>query len=328
MNIDGTVRFFGGGPHDYLTSVLTRRGVRFIERTAHSNRPFFLELATFSPHYLYTPAPRDDSRFPHLEPPQPPSFDRLPTHAPAWLADHPPLSQAQLLKIDRAVRRRVEAVQSVDRMLATVQATLRRLHVLRNTYIVFTSDNGLHPGEYRMMPGKLTAFDTDIHVPLIVAGPGVAAGSSTDAMAENVDLADTFAQIGGTSMSTDGYSLLPLLHGTSRAGWRDAVLVEHHHPMSSVHDPDRQSPVSGNPPSYEAIRTRDFLYVEYADGEREFYDLRIDPYELDNLAGSLSPGQLEALHAELARLEACHGPASCWSDGHVDTSIQVTRRRH
>ena len=39
------------------------------------------------------------------------------------------------------------------------------------------------------MPGKLTAFDTDIRVPLIVTGPGVPAGSSTHAMTENVDLA-------------------------------------------------------------------------------------------------------------------------------------------
>ena len=41
----------------------------------------------------------------------------------------------------------------------------------RNTYFVFSSDNGYHMGEYRLMPGKMTAFDTDIHVPLIVTGP-------------------------------------------------------------------------------------------------------------------------------------------------------------
>ena len=54
---------------------------------------------------------------------------------------------------------------------------------------MFSSDNGLHTGEYRLMPGKLTAFDTDIHVPLVIVGPGVPAGQSTDAMTENVDLA-------------------------------------------------------------------------------------------------------------------------------------------
>ena len=68
-----------------------------------------------------------------------------------------------------------------------------------DTYIVFSSDNGLHTGEYRLTPGKLTAFDTDIHVPLVVTGPGVPAGTSNNAMTENVDLAETFAQMGGTT---------------------------------------------------------------------------------------------------------------------------------
>jgi N-acetylglucosamine-6-sulfatase len=328
MNIDGTVRHFGHRPRDYLTNVLARRGVQFINQSAQSKRPFFLELATFSPHSPYTPAPRDAHAFPGLQAPRPPSFDTLPTNPPAWLANHPPLTPGQQTRINWAVRRRVQAVQSVDRMLTAVQAALAQRHLLGNTYVVFSSDNGLHTGEYRMMPGKLTAFDTDIHVPLVVAGPGVPAGGSTQAMTENVDLADTFAAMGGVQMSSDGTSLLPLLHGTPVAGWRNAVLIEHHHPMPSRTDPDAQSSVSGNPPSYEAMRTKDFLYVEYIDGEREFYDLRTDPYELHNLAAGLSFAQLNALHAELLGLQDCHGAAACWTAGHVGAQVNVTRTRH
>jgi N-acetylglucosamine-6-sulfatase len=328
MNINGTVHSFGHAPPDYLTDVLTRRGVHFIDHAAQSDQPFFLELATFSPHFPYTPAPQDAHKFPGLHAPRPPSFDQLPTNPPAWLANHPPLTAHQVEQINRAVRLRAESVQSVDRMITAVEETLRRLHQLSNTYIVFSSDNGLHAGEYRMMPGKLTAFDTDIHVPLVVAGPGVPAGSSTTAMAENVDLADTFAGMGGTSLASDGYSLLPVLRGAEATDWRNAVLIEHHHPMPSYTDPDLQSPVSGNPPSYEAIRTRNFLYVEYMDGEREFYDLGNDPYELHNLADGLSFDQLDSLHAELMRLEDCHGAAACWSAGHVDGAVNVTHTRH
>lgn len=72
-----------------------------------------------------------------------------------------------------------------------IRATLRAAGQLSNTHIVFNSDNGLHTGEYRLMPGKLTAFDTDIHVPLIIDGPGVPAGATTSGMAENIDLAPT-----------------------------------------------------------------------------------------------------------------------------------------
>ncbi|HWD74685.1 MAG TPA: sulfatase [Solirubrobacteraceae bacterium] len=317
MNIDGTVHHFGHRPRDYLTEVLARRGVRFIDGSARSGHPFFLELATFSPHSPYTPAPRDAHSFPGLRAPRPPSFDELPVDPPNWLAGHPPLTAPQLDRIDQVFRRRVQAVQSVDDMIARVQEALRRQGLLDNTYIVFSSDNGLHTGEYRMMPGKLTGFDTDIHVPLVVAGPGVPADSSTNAMTENTDLADTFAAIGGTSLADDGHSLLGLLQGQTPSDWRTAILVEHHHPMPSYSDPDLQPGVSGNPPSYEAMRTKRFLYVEYIDGEREFYDLQSDPYELDNLAAGLPSSRLASLHAQLIRLEDCHGATGCWAAGHA-----------
>jgi arylsulfatase A-like enzyme len=260
--------------------------------------------------------------------PRPPSFDALPTDPPSWLAGHPPLTPHQIDKIDRAFRRRAQDVQAVNDMISQVRAALEADGLANDTYIVFSSDNGLHTGEYRLTPGKLTAFDTDIHVPLVVTGPGVPAGISNDAMTENVDLAATFAQMAGTTMDTgDGHSLLGLIHGYIPDDWRNAILVEHHGPKPDRQDPDEQDRASGNPPSYEAIRTPEFLYVEYQDGEREFYDLRSDPYELQNLAGILTPTDLATLHAQLTRFEACHGAADCWAAGHLPATIAVGNRR-
>ena len=53
------------------------------------------------------------------------------------------------------------------------------------------------------------------------------------------------------------------------------------------------------------------VYVEYADGEREYYDLRQDPYELTNTASKLSAKRRATLHSELAKLESCHTNAAC-----------------
>src|SRR5207237_871996 len=191
-------------PSDYLTDVLARKGVGFIDRAASAGRPFFLELSTFAPHYPYAPDPRDAKDFPGLRVPRPPDFNRLPTHPPRWLARRRRLSSKRLARINKVFRLRAQDVQSVDRMIGRIEAALAADGIERNTYLVFSSDNGLHTGEYRLMPGKLTAFDTDIHVPLVVVGPGVPAGLRSAAMAENVDLADTFAQIGGTSVAGDG----------------------------------------------------------------------------------------------------------------------------
>jgi N-acetylglucosamine-6-sulfatase len=331
LNIDGTLQYFGHARRDYLTDVIARRGVRFINRSAAMDKPFFLELSTFAPHTPYVPAPRDAHMFPGLMAPRPASFDVLPVNPPSWLAGHPPLRPHQVQRINWAFRRRVQAVQAVNDLIARVRAALQADGVANNTYIVFSSDNGLHTGEYRLTPGKLTAFDTDIHVPLVVTGPGVPVETASDAMAENTDLAQTFAQMGATSMGTgDGHSLLALMHGELPDDWRNAVLVEHHGPEPDPEDPDRQDRSSGNPPSYEAMRTPRFLYVEYDNGEREFYDLGTDPYELNNLAPSLSAPDLATLHVDLSLLEQCHGQDSCWTAGHLPAVLvdRLGQRRH
>ena len=317
LNEDGVLHPFGHKPDDYLTDVIARRGVDFINDAARSRQPFFLELATFAPHSPYTPAPVDKHDFAGLRAPRPPNFDVLPTHPPQWLAPHPRLTRKQLARINYAFRRRAQAVQAVDRMIGNVEQTLSADGIAGSTYLVFSSDNGLHTGEYRLMPGKLTAFDTDIRVPLVVSGPGVKPGSTTPLMAENVDLAKTFTALGGTRLASDGHSLKSLFQGHSPPHWRNAVLVEHQSPPLRVRDPDYQQPASGSPTTYEAMRTNEFLYVEYADGEREFYDLRTDPFELHNVADRLTRRQLSRLHAELRRLERCHGGKTCWRAMHV-----------
>jgi arylsulfatase A-like enzyme len=316
MNENGTIRDYGNQPSDYLTDVLARKGTAFIDSATAARKPFFLELATFAPHFPYMPAAQDAADFPGLTAPRPPSFNRLPTHAPRWLRGHGRLTQAEIERINTVYRLRAQSVQSVDRMIGEIEAALRQDGAGRDTYIVFSSDNGLHTGQYRLMPGKLTAFDTDIHVPLVVVGPGVPAGARTGAIAENIDLAKTFSEIGGATMPGDGHSLLPLLGGQTPPDWRTAALVEHHGPRLSWMDPDFQQPDSGSPFTYEAMRTRSFLYVEYADGEREFYDLRRDPFELHNIARTLTPSVRAELHADLRAIKHCHGGQACWAAMH------------
>lgn len=317
------VRYGGpraGGKDNYLTDVLSRLGTHFISHTAatHRAQPFFLELATFAPHSPYTPAPRYAGLYPGLRYPRTPAFDAANRNPPDWLSGQPPLSAASRREIQADFRKRAQAVRSVDDMIGAVVRTLRRVGKLRNTYFVFSSDNGLHMGEHRLRPGKLTAFDTDIHVPLIMAGPGIRTGTQVSAFAENIDLRSTFDALAGThpSQAVDGRSLTPLLLNSGRGaaaprGWPQGVLVEHRGPNAKDAGPDYPEPLSGNPPSYVALRTANALYVQYATGGREYYDLSSDPYELDNVYSSLSPGLKAALAREVATLESCHDRPAC-----------------
>jgi N-acetylglucosamine-6-sulfatase len=309
----GVVRH-GFRAKDYLTNVLARQGLDFVDESIAEGAPFMLNLWTFAPHAPAIPAPRDRHRFNGLTAPRDAAFDEADmSDKPPWLRNHAPLGPDQVARIDATFRDRVRSVQAVDRMIGRLRRRLRALGVARNTYIVFSSDNGFHLGQHRLTPGKLTAYDTDVRVPLIVTGPGVAGGRTVDAMTENTDLCPP--------PRADGHSLVPLLHPASddatASSWRDAVLIEHHGNVVGAGDPDLPPAGSGNPPSYEALRSKDTLYVEYADGERELYDLASDPFELDNLAGRASPERLAQLSGQLAAMASCHGPAQCWAAGHL-----------
>jgi arylsulfatase A-like enzyme len=173
-------------------------------------------------------------------------------------------------------------------------------------------------GDYRLTPGKMTAFDTDIRVPLVVMGPGIPAGVRNPAVVQNIDLAPTFDNLAGAPIppNTDGRSIVSLLHGQHPANWPTLALIEHHGPDMNPADPDYPAWGSGNPPTYYAIRSPTFLYVRYGHGEREYYNLVRDPYEIHNLAPFLTDAQMRKLNAALDALHTCHGLAACQRAGY------------
>lgn len=322
INEDGDIVHYGG-PDDplrdnYLTSVLSHLAGSFISRTVHHHpgQPFFLEVATFAPHSPYTPAPKYSALYPNLQYPRTPAFDVANTNPPSWMGHRKPLTPEKLATINEDFRRRAQSVRSVDDLIAHLIDVLRRTGQLANTYIVFSSDNGLHMGEHRLAPGKLTAFDTDIKVPLVIVGPRVPSGLQVNAFAQNIDLRSTFDAWAGTRPNevVDGRSLEPLLTsapGTVPPGWPQGALIEHRGPVTDTHDPDYQTGMSANPVSYEALRLPEALYVEYANGQHEYYDLATDPYELDNIYASLSLKRQKALEAQLDLAESCHSAQAC-----------------
>jgi N-acetylglucosamine-6-sulfatase len=319
-----------GQPDNYGVDVLNAYAQSFI--AGSKRKPFAMEVATFAPHAPYTPAPRDACDFPGLTEPRDPSFDASNVNPPAWLGTRNPLTPMQIRRIDRSFRLRVQSVQAVDKLVADVQRTLAAKHLLRNTYIVFSSDNGYHLGQHRLTRGKQTAFDTDIRVPLIVAGPGVPEGRKVHQVAQNVDLYPTFLDLAGAKANgpVDGRSLVPLLHPSRiRPTWRTVALVEHKNLADNPLDPDfEDGRPGGSPTTYQAIRISsprlpgfrrpvEAVYVEYRDTahETEYYDIKRDPFERDNVAARLTPRQKRVLHRILARLTACHGARDCWRAG-------------
>ena len=81
---------------------------------------------------------------------------------------------------------------------------------------------------------------------------------------------------------------------------------------------------SGNPTTYEAIRGSSRVYVEYTDGEKEYYDRATDPDELHNVCASLPADRKASLHAMVSGLQNCRDAASCSA---ADGSIRSATRQ-
>lgn len=317
LNENGRLVRYGQRPQDYLTDVLAGKALDFLKRARGSSQPFFMEISTFAPHGPFVPAPRHAAKFAGLKAPRPPSFnERDIRDKPSWLRSRPLLRRPGIGRIDEGFRNRVRMVQSVDEMIGRIRTTLKQLGLDRDTYLVFGSDNGFHLGEHRLAGGKMTAFDSDIRVPFMVVGPNVPPGHRVAEPAQNTDLAPTFLELAGVRPppAADGRSLVPFLRGARPPDWRESALIEHVKPPPSPLDPDRQDSGPGAPTTYNALRTDELLYVEYADGEREYYDRTRDPHELNNIVGTLPEQRRRHLSALLYALTHCSG-ASCTAAG-------------
>ena len=188
--------------------------------------PFFAYVNVYAPHSPAHPADADRNSFADLATPHTDAYNQADvSKMPSFVRSLPEFTSQEEHTITRLHRRRIESLQAVDRGIARLVTTLRSTKQLDNTYIIFTSDNGFHLGDHRLPGGKGTAYDTDIHVPLFVTGPGIRAGAHPTRFAGNVDLAPTLAELAGVESPefTDGRSLVPLLMGEPTYEWRHAL---------------------------------------------------------------------------------------------------------
>jgi arylsulfatase A-like enzyme len=335
LNENGRLVEYRASPKAYATDVLAGKAIDFVTRSAGSGAPFFALITPYAPHGPSTPARRHAKLFPSLQAPRPPSFnERGVADKPKYIRSRPRLNEKQITRIDRLYRKRVRALQAVDEMIGSLVEALRAAGALENTYIFFSSDNGFMLGQHRLGTGKVVPYEESIRVPLIARGPGVPAGLEIAQLAGNVDLAPTWAELAGATAPgwVDGRSLVSLWRGTApAAGWRRAFLIqygparqppgEEPSALETPGSPDEPGileppdtldwvdPEAGNgTPLYRALRLAGgAIYIEYETGEKEFYNLIEDPYQLENQAGLLDPARQARLSAWLEALSRCAG---------------------
>ena len=151
-----------------------------------------------------------------------------------------------------------------------------------------------------------------IKVPLVVRGPGIAAGQSIGQLSSNIDLAPTIADLAGASIPrfVSGRSLVPLLQGSQPRVWREATISQNYREGNAEPGDLNTEAVLDQPgaPSFLALRTGNRSYVEYVTGERELYDLANDLEQLHNLASDSDyAAEVDRFHAWLDAFRACSG---------------------
>ena len=330
MNDNGTLLEYGESPEDYSTDVIRDRSLKFINDSLEDDSPFFLFMSVYAPHGPATPAPRHEGLYDDLTYPKSPSFGE------EDLSDKPQIIRALTETgddfdegdADNAFRGRVASLQAVDELVEELIQTLEQNGQLDNTYIFFLSDNGFRLGEHKIPSGKGTAYEEDIRVPLMVRGPGIQPGTQISQMTANIDLAPTIAEIISVPPPefVDGRSFLPCLLG-EEVSWRNGLLVEFGYVVEEAFSGFESVSFTNTLPdsmvfrneetdnllvdieggAFRGIRGENYLYVEYDNGEIEFYDLETDPYQLENLANRLSSETLDILHAKLEKLKYCVG---------------------
>jgi arylsulfatase A-like enzyme/dienelactone hydrolase len=306
LNENGRLVTYGNKPEDYGTDVYARKTTDFIRRMAKENQPFFVYFSVYAPHSPATPAPRHQNLFPDATAPRTPNFNEADvSDKPSYIRLRRPLTSREISQIDELYRKRLQSLQAVDDAIEAMIETLQATGQLEKTYIFFTSDNGFHLGNHRLMMGKIAPYEEDIRVPLIVRGPGVPAGKTVNWLTGNVDLAPTWAELAAAKVPDflDGRSLVPLLSSAppSAESWRQAFLLE-----NGSTDRTGQAQTGGIP-NFRGLRTKDYLYVEYVTGERELYELTKDPQQLQNSHASADPALRSRLSVQLEELKRCAG---------------------
>ncbi|CAH1783660.1 unnamed protein product, partial [Owenia fusiformis] len=317
---------------DYLTDVIHRRGIEFLQLqnndgTNADAKPFFMMLSTPACHAPFTPAPQYSGKFNDTKAPRNGSFNVYGKDK-HWLlraAKHP-LSKTSLEYIDGAYRNRWRTLLSVDDIVENVINVLKERKLLENTYIFFSSDNGFHLGQFSLPNDKRQMYDFDIRVPLYVRGPGIKPGQKKNQLIGNIDLAPTFIALanGTVPSEMDGQSFVPLLDSSS-SKWRNDFLIEHQGEYGGdSRCPDlKDDNVDNCYPdcvcedaknnTYTCVRTLSFntnlVYCQFSDSESfvEVYDLKKDPYQLNNLAKTIDPKLLAKQNQRLIQLSVCQG---------------------
>ncbi|MBE0536250.1 MAG: sulfatase-like hydrolase/transferase [Phycisphaerae bacterium] len=255
----------------HTTDLYADNAVRFLkENAAKSDDPFFMYVSFNAPHdprqspkeYVDMYPPEKISLPPNYLPEHPFDQGERYTLRDEKLGPFPRTPEAVKTHISEYYAIITHADAAVGRILDALEATGKA----GNTYVIFSADHGLAVGQHGLM-GKQNQYEHSIRLPLIVRGPGIRKGRTIDAMVYLHSLFPTTCDLAGIPIppTVQAQSLAPLL-----AGGKERVC----------------DAIYGSYKEFQRmVRTEDYKLIVYpAAGEVQLFDMKNDPWEMQDLA--------------------------------------------
>ncbi len=234
-------------------------------------------------------------------------FDRMtPEQRSAWDKAYQPKNDAMhranpkgkelaIWKGQRYLRDYLGTIAAVDEGVGRILDYLEETGLDKNTLVVYTSDQGFYLGEHGWFD-KRFMYEESLRMPLLMQLPGIIeAGSTVDAMVQNLDFAQTFLDFAGDTEFTDemqGRSFKGVLDGSLDGDAFREVVYYHYYDFPAFHMVKKQY----------GIRTKRYKLIHFYDDidAWEFYDMEKDPGELHNAIDDSSySGIISRMHQKL-----------------------------
>ncbi|KAI8125419.1 hypothetical protein FF38_06472 [Lucilia cuprina] len=325
----------------YLTDLLRSKVKSFIN-SQEDHTPFFAMVAPPAPHAPYTPAERHRNAFSGQGALRTPNFNVIDKDK-HWLVSNTELiPNITLNLIDSFYQKRWESLLAVDELVADIVYTLEQKDILENTYIIYTSDNGYHMGQFAQPYDKRQPYETDIKIPLLIRGPTIPAKVKITAPIALIDIFPTILEWLGlpSNPHIDGQSInaflanAPEYDAASDRFYRRSLLVQHfgegnlntYKPECPWSRTDLLAECTVEAAchcqdswnnTYSCIRHFGYqtnrLYCEFQDNEGfvEAYEIDQDPYQMHNMVKDMLPIERALYSLALVNLTKCIGSSSC-----------------
>jgi N-acetylglucosamine-6-sulfatase len=311
LNINGKQTTYDDST--YITDLLTDHALQWLKGRDES-KPFFLYLSHKAVHSDFQPAKRHRDVYKNESIQLPPSFStsdvpvrgKNPRHDPLMReGDDKPFSGEEYYgkgrtpdwqKMQREswhgvdhmyhgsinfsdfYRRYCESLLAVDESLGRILKYLDDEQLAGSTLVIYMGDNGFSFGEHGLID-KRHFYEESVKVPFLIRCPELFRGGKTmEQMIQNIDVAPTILQAAGIEKPAEmpGHSILPLF-SDGGVKWRDKIFYEYYWEYDFPHTP-----------TMHGVRTDQYKLIRYHGvwDTNEFYDLRNDPHEMNNLIAS------------------------------------------